>query len=156
MGKVKAAVLPPTPKGGLTEQGVIKPPMIDKKYVMAYLKKKQDMNKIAMAIEGMESEMKQHFGETGDTVLANILQVTVAKNPAKLVALLRGGEVTTAASETLLQFLGNSQYVKTSTTLEAKKIHEAKNIDNMLRIALEKAGLDTEQSTRIEFKRLVK
>ena len=64
--------------------------MVDKKKVQEYLKKLQQVDKLKGEIEAIETGFMAHCTETGETVICNLLKVSISKNPPKLVTVTEG------------------------------------------------------------------
>jgi hypothetical protein len=130
--------------------------IVDKKKVQDYLKVCQKIDELMTQKNAIEGEFEAHVNETGEVSLCNLLQVKYAKNPPKLVSNTEGGKVTEDVRSKLTNLLTDTGYVKTSTGLEIKKIHEAKETDRTVKAALKQVGLTTEQTERMTFDRIVK
>jgi hypothetical protein len=130
--------------------------IVDKKKVQDYLKVCQKIDELMTQKNAIEGEFEAHVQDTGEVTLCNLLQVKYAKNPPKLVSNTEGGKVTEDVRSALTTLLANTGFVKTSTGLAVKKIHEAKDTDKTVKAALKKVGLTTEQSERMTFDRIVK
>ena len=128
---------------------------VEKKEVNDYLKLCQQIDTLIEKKEVLESAFKAHFEETGDMTICNLLEVQISKNPPKLVHNTEGSKVTEDLRKNLCNLLEGTDFVKTSTGLEIKKIHEQKETNKTLKQALKKANLTTDQSEKINFGKLV-
>ena len=128
----------------------------EKQKVASYLKICQKIDELIGQKTVIESEMEAHVRDTGEMTLCNLIEVSFSKNPPKFVSNTEGGKVTDSMRKTLLDSLSDTDFVKTTTGLQNKLIHEAKDTNKVLKTALKKSGLDTEQTDKMSFNKLVK
>ena len=129
--------------------------MVDKKKVQEYLKKLQQVDKLKGEIEAIETGFMAHCTETGETVICNLLKVSISKNPPKLVTVTEGGKVTDEMRKILATALEGTDFVKTAVTLEVKKLMEAKAKNKLVKRALKLSGLDAVQTDKMNFEKIV-
>jgi hypothetical protein len=129
---------------------------VDKKKVQDYLKLSQKIDELLVQKTALESEFEAYVNETGEVVLCNLLKVSMSKNPPKLVTVTEGGKVTDEMRQNLVLLLKDTAFVKQSTGLEIKKIHDNKDTDKAVKAALKKAGLSTNQIEKMGFDKIVK
>lgn len=128
--------------------------MIDKKKVQEYLKKLQKADELKQEIDALKAEFEAHVKESGETTLCNLLEVNFPKNPPKLVA-TEGGNLNAETRAKLTVSLKDTEFVKTTDTLELKKMFEAQTTDKTVKKALKTLKLTIEQTERIEFGKIV-
>lgn len=129
--------------------------MVNKAKVKEYLKKLQQAEKLKGEILAIEGEFVAHVADTGEATICNLLKVTTSKNPPKLVSVTEGASVTAKMREDLATALADTDFVKTSTSLQVKNILDAKDTNKVVKKALKVCKLDVTQSEKMGFEKIV-